>query len=92
VDARRGPEPGDNPEDRVVAQWFSDKQGERGVPGETSHAVMQQELRRAAAGAERAVEGQVIAPRYSDLVRRVFRRYAQRVESPRPPDPPPGGP
>jgi len=33
-------------------------------------------MKEAAQGAERAVEGQEVPARYSDLVRRVFRRYS----------------
>lgn len=37
-------------------------------------------LREAASGAERAIEQQAVPDRRSDLVRRVFRRYSERVQ------------
>lgn len=39
-------------------------------------------LQEAAAGAERAIEQQSVPDRRSELVRRVFRRYAERAQTP----------
>lgn len=83
VDARRPPE-GQRPADeRIVAQWFG------GAPAERDDAVSRrpvgEQIRQAVRSAERAVEGQDIAPRHRELIRRVFRRYSQRSETPAPP-------
>lgn len=77
VDARRPA--ADQPRERAVAQWFADQPPDRGAaPG---RAAMDEQLRRAAEGAERAIEQQSVPGRYSDLVRRVFRRYEERAVS-----------
>lgn len=78
VDARRPAT--DKPRERVVAQWFNDKPAERG--GEPGRAAMDEQIKQAAAGAERAIEQQVVPNRYEDLVRRVFRRYGERAATP----------
>lgn len=78
VDARRSAR--DRSNESVVAQWFTDQPVDRdGAPG---RAVMDEQIRDAAAGAERAIEQQVVPNRYSDLVRRVFRRYGERAAAP----------
>ncbi len=78
VDARRSAR--DRSRESVVAQWFTDQPVDReGAPG---RAVMDEQIRDAAAGAERAIEQQVVPNRYSDLVRRVFRRYGERAAAP----------
>ncbi len=88
VDARRPAQ--DKPRERVVAQWFSDKPAERG--GEPGRASMDEQIQRAAQGAERAIEQQVVPGRYGDFVRRVYRRYGERAAAPAaPPTPPAGG-
>jgi hypothetical protein len=84
VDARRKPldRPGEG--ERVIADWYSNRPSTRGETG--AAPVLAEELRRAAESAERASENQVIPPRYHDLIRRVFNRYAEQV-----PPPSPGG-
>ncbi|MBX3375654.1 MAG: hypothetical protein KF678_01470 [Phycisphaeraceae bacterium] len=84
VDARRKPldRPGEG--ERVIADWYSNRPSSRGETG--AAPVLAEELRRAAESAERASENQVIPPRYHDLIRRVFNRYAEQV-----PPPSPGG-
>lgn len=59
---------------RVVAERPSTGEGPVVVPPVTGARV-----REAAAGAERAIEQQVVPARRSDLVRRVFRRYTERA-------------
>lgn len=73
VDARRR----DGSAERVVARWFNP--GATGGSG-TSKEAMSEDLRQATAGAEKAIEQQVVPGRHSDLIRRVFRRYAERTE------------
>ncbi len=80
VDARRSPDERAKDAERVVAQWFSDQPAER--DGRTGRSPMEEALQEATQGAERAIEQQVVPDRYSELVRRVFRRYGQRTESP----------
>lgn len=74
VDIRRGPEAGDRPPERVLSELYSDKPADRTGAAAPNPG---QALRSAAQGAERAIEGQTIPPRYRDLVRNVFRRYAE---------------
>jgi hypothetical protein len=88
VDAR-GAEPPAARDERVIAQWFGNQESE---PGGAGRAEMGEEVQRAAESAERAIEQQVVPARYSDLVRRVFRRYAERSGLPRGGDRPPRGP
>jgi hypothetical protein len=53
---------------------------------------MDEQIQRAAQGAERAIEQQVVPGRYGDFVRRVYRRYGERAAAPgAPPTPPAGG-
>ncbi|MCA9288663.1 MAG: hypothetical protein KDA05_08765, partial [Phycisphaerales bacterium] len=89
VDASR---PDDSAREQIISEWL-------GEPGEmTADPAARQEalgarVREAAAGAERAVEAQEVPSRYSDLIRRVFRRYAERAgEPPRAEDAPDAGP
>jgi hypothetical protein len=63
--------------ERPIGSWLSDER--EGVPG-GARAV--EGLRSAEAGAERAIEQQAVPAEYADLVRRVFRRYVKRAESP----------
>ena len=44
-----------------------------------SPASINDRIRRAASGAEKAVEQQAVPPQYSGFVKRVFRRYADRA-------------
>ncbi|MCC6661616.1 MAG: hypothetical protein IT437_12105 [Phycisphaerales bacterium] len=81
VDARHGPLGGTTPKERVIAEWYSP---DRADPAGTAVSGMQTDLRAAVRGAERAVEQQSVPARHSDLVRRVFRRYAERA-APGPP-------
>jgi hypothetical protein len=76
VDARRGPESNARPPERVIAEWYSDKPVDRTAGSAPDPG---QAMRAAAAGAERAIEQQAVPPRYSDLVRRVFRRYSEEA-------------
>lgn len=85
VDARR-PTGDATQREQVVAQWLSDAPPDRGAaPG---RSAMDEAVRSAAAGAERAIEQQVVPPRHAELVRRVFRRYAERAATPTPADRP----
>lgn len=76
VDTRRGPENNSRPPERVIAEWYSDKPVDRTAGSAPDPG---QAMRAAAAGAERAIEQQAVPPRYSDLVRRVFRRYSEEA-------------
>ena len=75
VDARGQPNP--NPAEHVIADYFNDKPSPRdGAPAPT----LQQGVHDAAKGVEKAIEQQSVPSQYSDLVRRVFRRYVDRVQ------------
>jgi hypothetical protein len=75
VDARG--QPRTDPSEHVIADYFNNKPGPRtGAPGPT----LQQGVSDAAKGAERAIEQQAVPSQYSDLVRRVFKRYVERVQ------------
>jgi hypothetical protein len=74
VDVRRK---ADQPKERTLAEWYSNEKPERGAVGDGGVAGA---MREAAQGAERAVEQQEVPARYSDLVRRVFKRYAEGAE------------
>lgn len=78
VDVRR--ESADPQAERVVAQLWSDRRVARASEAPPLVAA----LREAADSAEQAIEQQVIPPRYAELVRNVFRRYARQAESPAP--------
>lgn len=69
--------------ERVVAKWFNPNAGGGGV----SREAASEDLRQATAGAEKAIEQQVVPGRHSDLIRRVFRRYAERTQTPAKPVP-----
>lgn len=78
---------------RVAGERFTDRPA---APVEVP-PVSGERVREAAAGAERAIEQQVVPGRRSDLVRRVFKRYMERtdappivppVDTPHPPSPP----
>ncbi|MBL8887507.1 MAG: hypothetical protein JNK16_12685 [Phycisphaerales bacterium] len=73
------------PAERTIAEWLSEPK-----PGGTAPAgaVPQEPIRRASESANQAIEQQSIPPQYSDLVRRVFKRYAESAQTP-PPSPPP---
>jgi hypothetical protein len=73
VDARRQTPTGE----RVIAKWF-DPNSPNGAG--VSREAIREDVRQAAAGAEKAIEQQVVPGRHSDLIRRVFRRYAERIE------------
>lgn len=92
VDARR-PARGEQPRESVVAQWFSEEAPDRTAP--PGRAAMEDQIRSAAAAAEKAIEQQVVPGRHSEFVRRVFRRYAERTAggtSPPTPIPPRNNP
>jgi hypothetical protein len=61
----------------VIADYFNDKPAARGT---ASGPTLQQGVSDAAKGAEHAIEQQNVPSQYSDLVRRVFRRYVERVQ------------
>jgi hypothetical protein len=69
-----------SPNDRVISDWFdpTGKPGDRSSHEGTSSGV--EVVRRAAQGAERSIEQQVVPPQQGEYVRRVFRRYLQRAQ------------
>lgn len=79
VDARPPEQRPSTPQqrERVLAEWFGE-----GISPSDEGRIPFEAIRQAAQSAERAVEQQAVPPRYSDLVRRVFRRYAQQGENP----------
>ena len=84
IDARRMQER--DPGSRTVAEWDSPpRPGD--VGGNTPRGpVMAEGLNEAARGAQRAIETQQVPAQYTDLVRRVFRRYVERAAPPPPAD------
>lgn len=74
IDARGEPIDGSDPSPQTIAQSFGDGTARTSGGKQGSDAI-----RAAAAGAERAVEQQAVPREYSDLVRRVFRRYLERT-------------
>ncbi len=80
LDARRAPE--GRPRERVIAEWYSNRPPATGE--HAARATPAEEVRRAADAADRAIEQQTVPARYSDLVRRVFKRYAEQVATPPP--------
>jgi hypothetical protein len=78
VDVRRSAP--DRPAERVIAEWYSDRPIERAGSGAAPAPAVA--LREAAASAERAVEKQEVPARYSDMVRRVFKRYSDQAPKP----------
>jgi hypothetical protein len=76
VDARQPATVSGNekPPERTVAEWYSDKPSASGARG----AASDEPFKQAAQGAERAIERQEVPGRYQDLVRRVFKRYAEQ--------------
>lgn len=68
------------PEDRVISDWFdpTGKPGDRAASGRSASGA--EVVRRAAQGAERSIEQQVVPPQQGEYVRRVFRRYLQRTQ------------
>jgi hypothetical protein len=84
VDARRPAAPEKQPKERTLAEWSGpgDKQ-----PGAPTTPGVSDAMREAAQGAERAVEQQQVPARYSDLVRRVFKRYSEGSAQNQPPSP-----
>lgn len=68
------------PEDRVISDWF-DPAGNAGARASSSRSASGAEVvRRAAQGAERSIEQQVVPSQQGEYVRRVFRRYLQRAQ------------
>jgi hypothetical protein len=73
VDARRPPR--EQGSERVIAEWYSNQSVGRGGPAGTQAT---EAIRQAAESADRAVEQQLVPARHSELVRRVFRRFAEQ--------------
>ena len=88
VDIRPRPDPAAG--ERVIADYFNPRQGPR--PGTAASSTLQEGVREAASGVERAIEQQAVPNQYSDLVRRVFRRYVDRVQPGAAPPPAPSTP
>ena len=67
-------------EDRVIADWFdpTGKPGDRTPSAKSASGA--EVVRRAAQGAERSIEQQVVPSQQGEYVRRVFRRYLQRTQ------------
>jgi hypothetical protein len=84
VDIRPRPDPAQG--ERVIADYFNPRQGPR--TGTATSSTLQEGVREAASGVERAIEQQAVPNQYSDLVRRVFRRYVDRVQPGAAPPPP----
>lgn len=65
------------PSERTIAEWLSEPK-----PGGTAPAgaIPQEPIRRATESARQAIEQQTIPPQYSDLVRRVFKRYSESAQ------------
>lgn len=72
----------DRPAERTIAEWLSEPK-----PGGTAPAgaVPVDQFQRARESANQAIEQQSIAPHHADLVRRVFKRYAESAQAPQPP-------
>lgn len=66
--------------ERVVSEWFSNRPASSGTT--TSGPAIAHEFKRAAAGAERAIEQQAVPLPYRDYVRRVFQRLTDRANVP----------
>ena len=60
---------------RTVAEWFGE--GRRGQSDGPSS--VDEDVRRAARGAQEAIERERVPRRRSELIRRVFERYAERL-------------
>lgn len=86
IDARRMQDR--DPGSRTVAEWDSPpRPGDLGGNAPRG-PVMAEGLNEAARGAQRAIETQQVPAQYTDLVRRVFRRYVERATPPPPADGP----
>ncbi|HEX8877117.1 MAG TPA: hypothetical protein VF777_10240, partial [Phycisphaerales bacterium] len=73
-------QPTQQPTQRTIAEWLSAPK-----PGGTSNAgPISEPVRRARESASDAIERQEIPPQYADLVKRVFRRYADTAANPAP--------
>lgn len=70
------PSPGAAPSERVIAEWRSDRPG---ADPAVSRREMAESFQRAAESAERAVEQQTVPQQRRELVKRVFRRFAERA-------------
>lgn len=71
---------GPRPAERTIAQWLSEQSAPPGSGA--APRPLSEPLRRAGESAGRAIEQQSIPPQYSDLVRRVFRRYVEDGAAP----------
>lgn len=79
VDARSTPAIG--ADEHVISDYLNPNQQPRRT-GSAAGPTLQEGLREAASGAERAIEQQGVPSQYSDLVRRVFKRYIDRAQPP----------
>lgn len=77
-DRTSGPAP--TPSDRVISDWFDPSAKPKPRDASNTGASGVEVLRRAASGAERSIEQQVVPPQQGDYVRRVFRRYLQHAQ------------
>lgn len=77
VDARPAKLGDDKRQERVIAEWYSDRPVDRN--GQVSQAPAAEEMQRAADAADRAVEQQTVPARYNGLIKRVFKRYSEQV-------------
>lgn len=75
---------------RVISEWSGDPSRDPSAP--SSPGATGERVRAAAAGAERAVEQQVVPAQYGPFVRRVFRKYVERAATERPGVPASPGP
>lgn len=73
--------PKESAPDRVIAQWF-DPNAKPDQTGAVSHRAIDEKLRQAAQGAERAVEQQSVHRRYNDIIKRYFDAANRRGEKP----------
>lgn len=83
VDARSH-KPAPQPNERVLAEYYSDRPYDR-KPGEAVAGPISEEFKKAADAIERGSEQQPVPPKYSELVKRVFKRYAEQTAPPEPP-------
>ncbi len=67
--------------DRVIAQWFN-PDAQPGESGDVSRRVVDDQLRDAARGAERAVEEQAVHRRYSDIIKKYFDAARKKAPAP----------
>lgn len=95
VDARRPPptrRPTDEPRERVIAEWYSDRPAPPVTPADRRATQPQRPtdnpFTKASEAADRAIEQQTVPARYADMVRRVFQGFSQQAAAPAPSPPP----